>query len=336
MSKQAIPVSVPSSTTVNFFANPKTTVFLVPGLGNDKTTLQPLATELSATDGSGLDPTRFFVDAGFDYARCAQGGPFCNLNVSPTNPNYCSIANGGKSLAQYITGWNPPEFPNQIGPPGPVVLIGYSMGGLMSRDMISKNELPADVVVNGLVTLGTPSLGYPYIQGDQTFFCPQLILDMAGAWFTGTNTPVPPSNFSPAPSTFLSTLNQNWTSASYGNYWMAAAGQACASPTRVNSSSMIGGPWGCPVSGTTSDCVVCASSAAYQGTVSGQAPGPAPSTPGFTPWQDTAFQYVHTFTFGGLATAGILGAAPVNSTLLYDPGRLSSLFKAIVGLVNAY
>lgn len=210
----------------------------------------------------------------------------------------------------------------------------------MSRDMISKNELPAGIAVSGLVTLGTPSLGYPFTNNDQLVSCPQLVLDMAGSWFTGTNSPVPPSYFvanSDPPdqaSTFLPTLAQNWTSASYGNYWMAAAGQACQSPYRFGNSAI-----GCPVSGTTSDCVVCADSAAYQGTVSGQAPGPAPSTastPGFTAWQDATFQYVHTFSFGGLGTSTVLGAGPVNSLLIYDPDPKSGLFKAIRDLINAY
>jgi pimeloyl-ACP methyl ester carboxylesterase len=338
----AVVVLVNASVTESFTANPKTTVFLVHGIGNDHTTLQPLATLLSLTNGSGLDPTRFLVDAGFDYSRCAEGGTSCNFNVSPTSPNYCSIANGGMSLAQYIQSWNPPGFPSQVGPPGPIVLIGYSMGGLMSRDMISKNELPASVAVSGLITLGTPSLGYPFTGNDQLVSCPQLVLDMAGSWFTGTNNPVPPSYFvtPPAPaSTFLPTLAQNWASASYGHYWMAAAGQACQSPYRFGNSSI-----GCPVSGTTSDCIVCANSAAYQGTVSGQAPGPAPSTastPGFTPWVDNSGpngsgMYVHTFVFGGLVTASVLGTGPVGSFLIYNPPVNSGLLNAIMGLINAY
>jgi hypothetical protein len=167
-------------------------------------------------------------------------------------------------------------------------------------------------------------------------------LDMAGSWFTGTNSPVPPSYFVTPPtpaSSFLPTLAQNWVSASFGHYWMAAAGQACQSPYRFGNSSI-----GCPASGTTSDCVVCANSAAYQGTVSGQAPGPAPSTastPGFTPWVDNSGpngsgKYVHTFSHGGLGTAGVLGAGPVSSFLIYNPPANSGLLIAILVLINAY
>jgi hypothetical protein len=259
------------------------------------------------------------------------------MAASATSPDYCSVSNGGNSQAQYIQSWNPPGFPSQLGPPGPIVLIGYSVGGLMSRDMISKNELPASVAVSGLITLGTPSLGYPYTSVDQLKQCPQLILDMAGSWFTGTNNPVPPTYFVTPPaqaSAFLPTLAQNWTSASYGHCWMAAVGQACQSPYRFGNSSI-----SCPVSSTTSDCVVCANSAGYQGTVSGQAPGPAPSTastPGFTPWQDATFQYVHTFSFSGLGTVTVLVAGPANSLLIYNPNSRAGLFEAIVGLINAY
>jgi hypothetical protein len=330
------PANAPGSVTVNFTANPKTTVFLVPGIGNANTDMQPLASQLAATDGSGLDPKRFLVDTvGFSYARCAQGGPSCNSGVLPSSPNYCSVANGGVSLAQYIASWKPPGFVNQVGPPGGIVLAGYSMGGLMARDAISKNELPAPPV--GLVTLGTPSLGYPFLDSTHlpvnhtSVQCPQLVADMGGSWFTGTNNPAPASSYIPS-SSFLATLNQNWSSASYGNYWMAAAGQACTSPTRTLNSAI-----GCPVSATTSDCVVCYDSAAYQGTVSGQAPGQAPSTP----WVDNggtngSAQYVHTLTGDGFGTFLVLGAAPAGSLEIYQPTKFSSLFQTIVGVINAH
>jgi hypothetical protein len=46
--------------------------------------------------------------------------------------------------------------------------------------------------------------------------------------------------------------------------------------------------------------------------------------------------YVHTFVFGGLVTASVLGAGPVGSFLIYNPDKNSGLFHAIVGLINAY
>jgi pimeloyl-ACP methyl ester carboxylesterase len=206
-------VLVNAPVTQNFTATPKATVFLVPGIGNSSFDMQFLAGELAATC-TGVVQTKFFVDAGFDYSRCAQGGPSCNVGVAITSPTFCSIANGGQSLAQYIRTWSAPGFPNQVGPPGSIVLIGHSMGGLMARDVIAKNELAGGPSVAGLITLGTPSLGYPFQPADGEVQCPQLIADMAGSWFTGTSNPVPPI------SPFLGVLATNWPAASYGGCWL--------------------------------------------------------------------------------------------------------------------
>lgn len=48
----------------------------------------------------------------------------------------CSISSGAQKLAQYIANANPP---------GDIVLIGFSMGGLIARDMMANGRL----ILNG-------------------------------------------------------------------------------------------------------------------------------------------------------------------------------------------
>ena len=104
------------------------------------------------------------------------------------------------------------------------------MGGLIARDIISNQfyRQTAPTVV-GLITLGTPNLGYPYDPVDTSYFCPALVQGMDGGWYASTQ------------AEFLSTYLQSLISSqafkstigSNGAYWMAAAGQYCSNTTRL-------------------------------------------------------------------------------------------------------
>lgn len=267
----------------------------------------------SATSGTALDPSRFFVDWGFDFRQCAQ---------VQSCPSYCGVDYGAQRLAAYILQWQPPVYGAAPGPPGPIVLVGYSMGGLMARDVIANGYLGSKgSQIARLVTLGTPNLGYPFEIVDNNAFCPALVTDMAGSWNPATGQE---NTLSP----FLSALTDRWASARYSSYWMAAAGQACTNPLRP-----IYPPFtGCLNSSASSDCVVCRDSAWYQGQY---AQGLAPSTP----WIDSggangAGQYVHTNTGNGFGTALILG--PYVGLPIFNPSPIGALFQSITKVINGY
>lgn len=192
----------------------------------------------------------------------------------------------------------------------------------MARDMMAKHELNGAIAIAGLITLGTPNLGYAYWpQTDDGQMCPQLVDDMAGSWLTGTD------NLAPRYSSFLSTLTLNWGSASYGSFWLAAAGLACYNPARNGYQQV-----GCPISNQLSDCVVCADSASYQGTLSSQSPAPRPNTA----WQDTELRYVHTDTLDGFGTLAIFGPNAPNAIALNKTQFGNRLFRTIVEVINGY
>jgi hypothetical protein len=172
----------------------------------------------------------------------------------------------------------------------PVHYLGYSMGGLIARDMIANNynQVLTGHKVRGLITLGTPHLGYPYSSIDESVNCQQLVQDMAGSWQPQPNPPL--DLFSP----FLNTLTQQWQAASYAGYWLAAAGESCSNTIRTTGAF----PRGC-LPQNRSDGVVCRDSAVYSG-------GFALGAPPTTLWEDPEQKYVHTTSVGGFGTAGIL------------------------------
>ena len=105
------------------------------------------------------------MDAGFDFSECAETD-FCSSS--------CTIAAGAQKLAQYIANANPP---------GDVILIGFSMGGLIARDMMANGHLLLNGrKISALITLGTPNLGYPYTLMDTAWFCTPLVQEMDGNW----------------------------------------------------------------------------------------------------------------------------------------------------------
>jgi len=204
--------------TQNFTGTYLLTVYLLHGIGQDHNGVAALGLNL-LDPTMGLDATRFIVNSNFDFRECAA-------NPSCTNSQYgdaCSVGAGGKSLAHYI---------QQNPPPGDMIFVGYSMGGLIARDLITNNYfnvINAQHRVAGLITLGTPHLGYPWSSVDDSAFCPQLVDDMQGSWL--------PPQPSPVLSTYLSSLTNQWQSAAYfgATGWLRPAKAAtiqCARPPR--------------------------------------------------------------------------------------------------------
>jgi len=282
---------------------PPKTVYLIHGLGQDKSYMLGLLNSL--TGPLGLDRSRFIVNADFDFSECAATD-FCSES--------CSITLGAHKLAQHIL---------DTKPPGDVVLIGFSMGGLIARDMIAGNwsGVLTGRKVAALVTLGTPNIGYPYTLTDRALFCTPLLLQMDGNYRSqqAQNTVVT--------SEYLFGLNARWASIGYPGAigaWLAASGRSCANPYRT-----INPTTGCRDASPYSDGVVCSDSASYNlNTTSGARPTHT--------WQDPSRKYVH--SSGGLGGAGstfILcgNAGGINNLPLSDPPP-GSLLSTITGVIN--
>jgi triacylglycerol esterase/lipase EstA (alpha/beta hydrolase family) len=121
-----------------------------------------------------LDLDHYHIDAGFTFFGCATScGGACSVQPGQTLINL-----GAQLLGAYI---------QQQGPRGNIILIGYSMGGLVARDLVVNNYGAALTghPVTALITLGTPNLGYPYSSIDENFSCRQLVLDMSGSFDGG-------------------------------------------------------------------------------------------------------------------------------------------------------
>ena len=299
--------------------SPRVTVYLLHGIGQGYFSMKSLNDNLSA-DPTGL---KFNFDFGFNFSECS-------MNTSCGQD--CSIDAGAQKLAQYIL-QNPPF--------GDIVLVGYSMGGLIARDMIANNYLVNGFAgsslagftkgkIIGLITLGTPNLGYPYDPADESFFCPQLVRDMSGSWLPLAVTP--PFELS---SPFLDTLSQKWNS-SFGGYWLAAAGTQSSRLTRAFPD------YGSPIQkgcnppqlpdSPYSDGVVCRDSAMYKSTF-GFATPPGPTDP----WEDLEHIYVHTFAYYGWGTSFLFGTNnPFIHQQMFDPQPPGTLFRKVLGTLNAH
>jgi pimeloyl-ACP methyl ester carboxylesterase len=311
------------------FTTTYTTVFLLHGIGQNSGAMKHLWSNLTTSTGppTGPDLSRFVVDAGFDFGECATNSSCGASRYGDT----CSISAGGKSLAQYIA--------NSKAPAG-IVLVGYSMGGLIARDLLVNNYRVNNQGVldthpiQGLITLGTPNWGYPWLPQDvglvypntPPVFCPQLLYDMAGSWN-------PDNNSRNQPSVFLSSLTNAWNSSSYGGYWLAAAGTYCQkSPyRRLNLTDQ---STGCPKTNplswdSYSDGVVCADSAQYSGFIPLVAP--FSGSPSLT-WPDSG--YVHTTNGWGWGTAFVFCKVPSNGKQLFSPPLGDPLYSQIVQVIN--
>jgi pimeloyl-ACP methyl ester carboxylesterase len=258
---------MPWTLTLNLTPGEVQTVFLVHGIaqnGGELGDLKNLAASLRDPI-YGIDGSRFIVDAGFDFSGCAN-----NKNC---DQSLCTIQTGAATLASYI---------NQKNPTGDIVLVGYSMGGLIARDMILNNY--HNVITNHhvglLITLGTPHLGYPYlpIDGDpvQPFArCNSLAGQMFGDFRNpASEAPDLPVVASPAYdfldptgnnialSAYLYQLNAGWAMGGVGpGQWLAVAGSWCQPGPDLPYLTRLFSSEGCP-SATGADGVVCESSAA--------------------------------------------------------------------------
>ena len=271
------------------------TVFLVHGLNQGFQDMKNLAVNLAASYG--LTPGRFRMDYGFDFSDCADA----TLLVCPSG---CTIPDGARRLAQYIVSTNPP---------GDIVVIGFSMGGLLARDMIVNNR----IVLNGrkinLVTIGTPNLGYPYVATDSLVFCDSLVSSMNGNWRSQPG--------SVALSNYLLSLTNEWSADGFpgsGRIWLAASGRAINDPIRSST--------GCRDQNPYSDGVVCQDSAAYNvSTAVGTQPNYG--------WADPTRSYVHSFS--GF-TSLILGNTTDQTRYLplWNPPPNGALFTTLVSILN--
>jgi uncharacterized protein (TIGR03437 family) len=283
-----------NESTVTTLQIPKT-VFLVHGLGQGPADLRNLAVNLSSSYG--LSGVRFGnIDYGFEF-NCA------GLNLGLCSAN-CTVSNGAQLLAQYIASKNPP---------GDIVLIGFSMGGLLARDLIANGRLNLNGRKIALVTIGTPNLGYPYLATDSLLFCSALVSAMDGNWRSQPNTVV----LSP----YLLSLVNQWASKGFpggGGTWLAAVGRAYSDPRRLGT--------GCRDVNPFSDGVVCDDSAQYNvNTPSGTQPSDR--------WQDPDRTYVHSHNpFTRLILAD--SSDPTRFLKLWDPPPNGSLFNKLVTLLN--
>ena len=271
------------------------TVFLVHGLDQGPLDMRNLALNLASSYG--LTPGRFKVDYGFDFSDCAGKALVCSAN--------CTIPGGAQRLAQYIVNANPP---------GDVVLIGFSLGGLIARDMIVNNR----IILNGrkinLVTIGTPNLGYPYLATDSIVFCSAIVSAMEGNWRSQPGSVVL--------SNYLISVTNQWSAFGFpgsGRTWLAASGRACNIPTRLGT--------GCRDQNPYSDGVVCQDSAAYSVSTS------AGTQPNYS-WADPNGVYVHSFSFA----TGLILCPTTDRTRympLYDPPPTpGGLFSTLTAVLN--
>ena len=138
------------------------------------------------------------------------------------------------------------------------------MGGLIAREMMLRGYYGGHAAA--LITLGTPNLGYPYLNVDDDFRCKYLAREMSGNFRNAT-----PGDYEPvllldgsrpvAVSNYLAGLTLDW--GSFGDVpdvWLAAAGTFCDDPVRLGSL----GTKGCTNGNPLNDGVVCDDSAEYK------------------------------------------------------------------------
>lgn len=303
--------NVSSNMTEPFTLAPIRTAYLLHGIGQGAVAMQQLYNSLVSIQG-GVDQSRTQFDVGFDYSACAAAGPDC--------PSNCGISDGAQQLASYIASQNPP---------GDIIFIGYSMGGLIARDLIANNY---GGVLSGrgtpvLITLGTPNLGYPELDTDKSGFCPALIDDMGGYWNPSPSQP--PNAALTYLSPYLQGLASEWQAAGYSGSWITAPGLQCSNPNRFVAPGIQSSLVGCRSSSNSSDGVVCRDSVAYSDPVYAIGPGPSQV------WFDSQGIYVHTTTLNGYGSGLVLCPNDPNRVLvLNNPPIGDSLFSAIRDTLN--
>jgi pimeloyl-ACP methyl ester carboxylesterase len=322
---------IQANQTQNFTTANFTAVYLLHGLGQSSLGMQQLAADLTAPGGVNL--SQFFVDAGFDFSECAanqscsQVTETATLSAAAGAPLACSISSGGQKLADYVNFHDATNPAQALYLPATgassIVLVGYSMGGLIARDLLvngytaTYEGVLSTHTIQGLVTLSSPSWGYAFLPIDTSARCPQIVTDMAGAWNTLTGGPNPLSPF-------LASRNASWAASSYGGYWLAAAGRFCTSQARAPNT-------GCLETGGSNDGVVCADSAEYS-----YSSNPGPTGKPTAVFDDPGQNYSHTDSVLGLGTAFVMGCptTPAQNLIFTPPPGPKSLFSKIVTVIN--
>lgn len=306
----------------------KKTIFLIHGIRQDSSAMASLATHLQ--DPIGVDLSRYQIDAGYDFGNCANTA-FCNQSCTigdpppGSTPNTSNVTNGARKLAQYI---------NDKAPVGDIILIGYSMGGLIARDMIVNNYynvLSNTRHVAGLVTLGTPNLGYPFLQSDASLIsplCGPLVQEMSGDFrsraadgrvdfFDASGNQIA------AVSPYLKTLDDNWKSTpNRPGKWAAIAGSFCDKPQRVGSKKP---KIGCSEADRDNDGVVCVQSAAYTDST-----GKALSSE----QQPVLPDHLSAHTDSFLGTQLVFGCSATDRDSLFDPLLGGPVFDDITTFIK--
>jgi pimeloyl-ACP methyl ester carboxylesterase len=271
----------------------RTMVFVIHGIGQTSADVENLTSNLR----SALPPDRFTVDGGFTQ-DCANN-PFCLPS--------CTVENGGRALAAYIA--------RQAESSTDVILVGYSLGGLLARSaMVNNHDLVFSTRrVRGLVTLGTPNGGYPYCDRIDYFVrCGYLAYDMASQLRLATPT------FSQPLFTLYTAWNQASSFVGQPGYWLAAGGTFCDQPLRYPAcdwNSVANQTNGCRDANPDNDGVVCEDSALHRfGTY--HQPDDR--------WSSSSYAHSSVILFNCNGQA----------FLLYDPPSTSLLFQRIVEAIT--
>lgn len=279
----------------------KTTVFLIHGLRQSSSAMDSLRQTLSSAD-FGIDTNRFQIDSGFNWSECASN-PDCGTT--------CTVGDGGRALARYI---------NSRNPTGPIVLVGYSLGGLIAREMILGNYegVLNNRSVAALITLGTPNVGYPFCEVDINAVCPLLAVEMASHYRVRQDENVV------VVSTYLQNMVARWGASSFTRMpprWLAAAGTFCSDDRFCEWNDIHRSvDQGCRDNDSSSDGVVCKNSALYE--------VQAANRPTAT-WQNSS--YAHVDNRGSwLVMCGNNGSYHN----LFNPPASGSLVQRIRSLIN--
>jgi pimeloyl-ACP methyl ester carboxylesterase len=279
----------------------------------------------------GLSDSPFSFTDLRDNLRRQQGWrlnefPFRIVDAEFYLPECVSIEAGARRLALHINARVSQDFL----PGDRIAFIAHSMGGLIVRQMLAENLLSSSAPpVAGLVTLGTPHLGYPYEFIDAQAKCAVQTQQMRSYLRTGL--PLGPSTLSP----FLLSLRQNWSIAKVGGKWFAAGGSSCSNSSR----NVFGIPShlqnGCRVNSPRSDGVVCLDSSTLI--------YPSAAMDPTHVFSDGNYEYQHANSVGLYVGANVLCGDPLPGQARKqsltnppaDPPADVTLFNQIVGFLNA-
>ena len=291
-------------------------IFVIHGLGDTWTSMQPLADaiKLGLTKGQ-------IVDYTFNYQ-------VSNLGACKPIGGLFGVA---ADLAAFVTN-KTLQFPRRR-----VAFVTHSLGGIIVRDMLAENMLTITAGVQapkvvGLATLGTPHLGYPYLQDDgfafnlaRTFGVSQ---NMCSNQMQAVGSNISDGSY-PITTAFLSTLESKFDIRAYNSQWFAAAGRACTNPTRTSLVSFPAVTNGCRVDGAgnaNNDGLVCDDSARLS--------YPSTSlTPSIT-WYDSIPAYQHYPDMGSHILNVLCPTIPF-ALSIHSPLVGSPLYNALTEFLDA-